>query len=63
MLFRSNKMADAAKLGTGLLGDFAKNINSSGSFLEGALKTGQQQRQKMLDAGYTYNPKTQSWNK
>jgi len=58
-----NKMADAAKLGTGLLGDFAKNINSSGSFLEGALKTGQQQRQKMLDAGYTYNPKTQSWNK
>lgn len=58
-----NKMAEANKLGTGLLGSFKDNISSSSNFLEAAVKTGQQQRQKMLDAGYTYNPKTKSWNK
>ena len=58
-----NKMAEAQKLGTGLLGSFSDNLSSSGNFLEAAIKTGQEQRQKMLDAGYTWNPKTKSWNK
>ena len=58
-----NKMAEAQKLGTGLLGSFSNNLTSSGNFLEAAIKTGQEQRQKMLDAGYTWNPKTKSWNK
>ena len=56
-------MAEAQKLGTGLLGSFSNNLTSSGNFLEAAIKTGQEQRQKMLDAGYTWNPKTKSWNK
>ena len=58
-----NKMAEAAKTGTGLLGDLEANINSSGSFLDGAIKTAQQQRQRMIDAGYKYNPVTNSWDK
>jgi hypothetical protein len=59
----NSKLGDAAKLGTGLLGNFLSNISSSESLLEGAIKAGQENRQTLIDNGYKYNPKTQEWTK
>lgn len=58
-----SKIGEAAKIGTGLFGEFANNIKSSNNIFEAAAKTASGTRQKLLDNGYTYDPKTKGWNK
>lgn len=59
----NSKLKDAQKIGTGLFGDFADNIKNSNNIFEAAQKTATQTRQKLIDNGYNYDPKTGSWNK
>ena len=56
-------VGEAMKIGTGLLGGFSNSATSSQSSLTGALNAAQGFRQKAIDAGYTYDPVTKSWNK
>jgi hypothetical protein len=56
-------LGEAMKIGTGLLGGFSNAANSTESSLTSALNSAQGFRQKAIDAGYTYDPVTKSWNK
>ncbi len=56
-------LGEAMKAGTGLLGSFTNAANSNELSLTSALNSAQGFRQKAIDAGYTYDPVTKSWNK